>query len=142
MEKGKGPAVDLTALRSGGKSIQELTGTLGHVMLLVLIIMHVLLIYFILRTYPSQKCSQRLSRRFISCTLVRFSTGNSTMFGFLPCADFCKRISEKDKLRGVVSSDSELSDVPSDSEEAVLHHPFKVRDPSSLPNIIMNIRVR
>ena len=80
MEKGQGPSVDLTTLRSGGKSVEELT-------------------------------------------------------------EFCKRISEKEKTK-LYSSESELSsEGGSDNEESDLHHPFKVRDPSTLPSIVMNIRV-
>lgn len=80
MEKGQGPSVDLTVLKSGGKSVQELT-------------------------------------------------------------EFCKRISEKDKARRLCTSDSDSSDPHvSDQEEVPLHHPFKLRDLSAMPNIIMNIR--
>ena len=40
------------------------------------------------------------------------------------------------------SSESEISDdARSEGEDGPLHHPFVMRDPSSLPNIVMNIRV-
>ncbi|XP_048239581.1 protein Son-like isoform X2 [Haliotis rufescens] len=54
--------------------------------------------------------------------------------------DFCKKISEK----GYSDSDSDSEyGRHSDGEEGegpFINHPFKLRDPSTLPNIIMNIR--
>ncbi|XP_076445441.1 uncharacterized protein LOC143283167 isoform X2 [Babylonia areolata] len=83
-EKGKGPNVDLTIAKSGGKSVAELT-------------------------------------------------------------EFCKQISQREKDQGEQSSDSDLSldeeeGGKSEGEDGPLHHPFIMRDPSSLPNIVMNIR--
>ena len=58
--------------------------------------------------------------------------------------EFCKRISEKERGGGPYESsvsDSSEEGGPSEAEDAPLHHPFKMRDPSTLPNIVMNIRV-
>ena len=58
--------------------------------------------------------------------------------------EFCKRISEKERDGGLYESsvsDSSEEGGPSETEDAPLHHPFKMRDPSTLPNIVMNIRV-
>ena len=58
--------------------------------------------------------------------------------------EFCKRISEKERDGGLYESsvsDSSEEGGPSEAEDAPLHHPFKMRDPSTLPNIVMNIRV-
>lgn len=53
--------------------------------------------------------------------------------------DFCKRISSKSKNRMESSSSSEDEMVQEKSEEdEFIHHPFKVKDNSS---IILNIRV-
>ncbi|XP_025099109.1 protein SON-like isoform X2 [Pomacea canaliculata] len=58
--------------------------------------------------------------------------------------DFCKRISEREKeqqaghLSDSGSSDAEAN--TSEAEDSLIHHPFKLRDPSTVPNIIMNIR--
>lgn len=60
-------------------------------------------------------------------------------------SDFCKRISEREKeqqaghLSDSGSSDAEAN--TSEAEDSLIHHPFKLRDPSTVPNIIMNIRV-
>lgn len=53
--------------------------------------------------------------------------------------DFCKRISSKSKNRADSPSSSEDEMVQEKGEEdEFIHHPFKVRDNSS---IILNIRV-
>lgn len=58
---------------------------------------------------------------------------------FLMYEDFCKRISSKSKNRMESSSSSEDEMVQEKSEEdEFIHHPFKVKDNSS---IILNIRV-
>lgn len=61
------------------------------------------------------------------------------IFFFLMYEDFCKRISSKSKNRMESSSSSEDEMVQEKSEEdEFIHHPFKVKDNSS---IILNIRV-
>lgn len=60
-------------------------------------------------------------------------------FFVLMYEDFCKRISSKSKNRMESSSSSEDEMVQEKSEEdEFIHHPFKVKDNSS---IILNIRV-
>ena len=64
---------------------------------------------------------------------------NSTDGGSV--ADFCKKISQKDKPRRSSSEDTSDSG-PNEEEEGCgpfIHHPFKLRD--NQPNIVMNIAV-
>ncbi|GFO13804.1 protein son [Plakobranchus ocellatus] len=81
MKAGNGPQVDVPAVKSGGKSVQELT-------------------------------------------------------------EFCKKISEKgntDKGNEVSDSSEEEVARQSDEEEMLIHHPFKIKEPSST-GIVLNIR--
>ena len=57
------------------------------------------------------------------------------------CADFCKKISQKDKPRRSSSEDTSDSGLNEEEEGCgpFIHHPFKLRE--NQPNIVMNIAV-